>query len=68
MPIYDDILATIGKTPIVRINKISDEKCAKIFGKLEMFVLGTLSQPNAKQFDFGLTIIDMLLLFELRFF
>jgi len=37
MPIYDDILATIGRTPVVRINKISDEKCANIFGKLEMF-------------------------------
>jgi cysteine synthase len=37
MPIYDDILATIGRTPIVRINKIADEKCANLFGKLEMF-------------------------------
>ncbi len=37
MPIYDDILATIGRTPVVRINRISDEKCANIFGKLEMF-------------------------------
>lgn len=37
MPIYDDILATIGRTPTVRINKIPDEKCASIFGKLEMF-------------------------------
>ncbi|MHC4183868.1 MAG: cysteine synthase A [Planctomycetota bacterium] len=36
MPIYDDILATIGRTPVVRINKIPDEKCANIFGKLEM--------------------------------
>jgi len=37
MPIYDDILATIGRTPIVKINKIPDEKCANLFGKLEMF-------------------------------
>ncbi len=37
MPIYDDILATIGRTPIVRINNIPDEKCANLFGKLEMF-------------------------------
>jgi cysteine synthase A len=37
MPIYDDILATIGRTPVVRINKIPDENCANIFGKLEMF-------------------------------
>ncbi len=37
MPIYDDILATIGRTPIVRINKISGENCADIFAKLEMF-------------------------------
>ncbi|MBC8554874.1 MAG: cysteine synthase A [Candidatus Brocadiales bacterium] len=37
MPIFDDILATIGGTPIVKINKIPDEKCANLFGKLEMF-------------------------------
>ena len=37
MPIYDDILATIGRTPIVKINKIPDDKCAYIYGKLEMF-------------------------------
>ncbi len=37
MPIYDDILATIGGTPIVKINKIPDENCANLFGKLEMF-------------------------------
>ena len=37
MPIYDDILATIGRTPVVRINKISDGKCANLFAKLEMF-------------------------------
>ncbi|MCP4253434.1 MAG: cysteine synthase A [Candidatus Scalindua sp.] len=37
MPIFDDILATIGGTPIVKINNIPDEKCANLFGKLEMF-------------------------------
>ncbi len=37
MPIYDDILATIGRTPVVKINKIPDEKCANIYAKLEMF-------------------------------
>jgi len=37
MPIFNDILATIGGTPIVKINKIPDEKCANLFGKLEMF-------------------------------
>ncbi len=37
MPIYDDILATIGRTPVVKINNIPDEQCANIFGKLEMF-------------------------------
>ncbi|MDP6924213.1 MAG: cysteine synthase A [Candidatus Scalindua sp.] len=37
MPIFDNILATIGGTPIVKINEIPDEKCANLFGKLEMF-------------------------------
>ena len=37
MPIYDDILATIGRTPVVKINKIPDGECANIYAKLEMF-------------------------------
>jgi len=37
MPIFDNILATIGGTPIVKINKIPSENCANLFGKLEMF-------------------------------
>ena len=37
MPIYNNILETIGKTPIVKINKISNGECANIFAKLEMF-------------------------------
>ena len=36
MTIYNTILETIGRTPIVRINKIPDNTCANIFGKLEM--------------------------------
>ncbi|MDR4504447.1 MAG: cysteine synthase A [Candidatus Scalindua sp.] len=36
MTIYNDILETIGRTPVVRINKIPDDTCANIFGKLEM--------------------------------
>ncbi len=36
MPIYDDILATIGRTPVVKINKIPDGECANIYAKLEM--------------------------------
>ncbi|MFQ5963909.1 MAG: cysteine synthase A [Candidatus Scalinduaceae bacterium] len=37
MPIYNDILETIGRTPVIGINKIPDEECANIYGKLEMF-------------------------------
>ena len=37
MPIYDDILATIVRTPVVKINKIPDGECANIYAKLEMF-------------------------------
>lgn len=37
MAIYNDILETIGRTPVVKINKIPDERCSNIFGKLEMF-------------------------------
>lgn len=37
MAIYNNILETIGRTPIVKINKISNGACANIFAKLEMF-------------------------------
>lgn len=37
MAIYNNILETIGKTPIVKINNISSVESANIFAKLEMF-------------------------------
>ena len=35
--IYDNILQTIGNTPIVRLNRMADENSAEIYLKLEMF-------------------------------
>lgn len=37
MTIYNTILETIGRTPIVRLHKISEDSGANVFGKLEMF-------------------------------
>ncbi|MGR3177551.1 MAG: cysteine synthase A [Candidatus Anammoxibacter sp.] len=37
MSIYNNILETIGRTPIVKINKMSSGECANIYAKLEMF-------------------------------
>jgi cysteine synthase A len=37
MTIYNNILETIGRTPVVKMNKISEDTGANVFGKLEMF-------------------------------
>jgi len=41
MQIYDNILETIGKTPIVRLNKTVDKDSAEIIVKLESFNPGS---------------------------
>ena len=35
--IYENIVQTIGKTPIVRINGVHEEGMAEIYAKLEFF-------------------------------
>jgi len=35
--IYDNILQTIGNTPVVRLNNMADENSAEVYLKLEMF-------------------------------
>ncbi len=37
MALFNNILETIGKTPIVKINKVADSNGANIYAKLEMF-------------------------------
>ncbi|MBF0279543.1 MAG: cysteine synthase A [SAR324 cluster bacterium] len=37
MPLYDDVLATIGKTPTVKINRLTQEGSASVYVKLEKF-------------------------------
>ncbi len=37
MPIYQDIIETIGKTPVVRINHLTSENNANVYVKLEKF-------------------------------
>jgi cysteine synthase A len=35
--IYDDITQTIGNTPLVRLNRITEDCAAQVVGKLESF-------------------------------
>ncbi len=35
MPIYDSVADTVGKTPLVRLRRLSDEAGAQILGKME---------------------------------
>jgi len=35
MPIYDSVAETVGKTPLVRLRRLSDEAGAQILGKME---------------------------------
>ncbi len=37
MAIYNDILETIGRTPVVKMSRISEDTGTNVFGKLEMF-------------------------------
>ncbi len=37
MALYNDILETIGRTPVVKMHKLSEDAGANVFGKLEMF-------------------------------
>jgi len=49
MKTYADITATIGSTPLVRLNRIAEEVDADIFAKLEFFnPLGSIKDRTAK--------------------
>ena len=37
MSIYNNILETIGRTPVIKINKLAEDGGANVFAKLEMF-------------------------------
>ncbi len=37
MKIYEDITKTVGKTPVVKINKLTKGLYAEIYAKLEFF-------------------------------
>ena len=47
MTYFDNILETIGKTPIVKLNKISKNLEAEIFAKIESFNPGSSIKDRA---------------------
>jgi len=50
MRIYSDIGATIGSTPLVRLNKVSEDLEAEVLAKLEFFnPLGSVKDRMAQQ-------------------
>src|SRR5690625_6269179 len=52
MPIFDDVTATIGKTPLVRINRVIDSG-ATVAAKLESF-----NPANSVKDRIGVYIVD----------
>ena len=42
--VHDDILGTIGHTPLVRLNRIMHDVAATVYAKLETFNPGTASR------------------------
>ena len=53
MPIYDDVTALIGNTPLVRINRLSEGAGATIAAKLEFY-----NPANSVKDRIGVAIID----------
>ena len=53
MAVYDNILDTIGGTPLVRLNRISEGKGATILAKLESF-----NPANSVKDRIGKAIVD----------
>ena len=47
MPIYDNILGTIGNTPLIRLNRITASIQAEIYAKIEFFNPGSSIKDRA---------------------
>jgi cysteine synthase A len=53
MPIHDDITSTVGNTPLVRLNRITDGAGATVLAKLESF-----NPPGSVKDRIGVSIVD----------
>ena len=53
MPIYDDVTALIGRTPLVRINRLFPDSVATVAAKLEFY-----NPANSVKDRIGVAIID----------
>ena len=53
MPIYDDVTALVGNTPLVRINRLSEGAGATIAAKLEFY-----NPASSVKDRIGVAIVD----------
>ncbi|WGW12999.1 cysteine synthase A [Saxibacter everestensis] len=53
MPIYNDVTELVGRTPLVRLNKASEDTGAEIIGKLEFY-----NPTNSVKDRIGVSMVD----------
>ena len=58
MSVYADITKTVGKTPLVMLNRITEGMPGNVAVKLESAVIVNVPRPNVNLFGSGISVIE----------